>query len=542
MNFSTQLINSLTNFLSVLNPVRFIQYNPIILIILLFFLTSNFLPAQNWLWAKGFQTSGWDIGFDVAVDADNNAYFTGQTNNTDIFWKSYDPSGILLNTVIVPTTSSSIGKDIAVDNLGNVYMIGDFAQTANFGPGNILNATGARDIFLAKYNSAASLIWVRHIEGDFHDSGEGLVLDAADNILITGNFKDELCFEGGGCVTSIGGSAFMAKYDPSGTLVWARTAKTGGGLSRDIAVNSSGEVVICGNFVGSLVVGGMTYPSTGGGDIFLAKFQDNGNTTSFQWGRAAGGTDSERAFGVAINENGKVYVTGTFEGTVDFDPASGVPPVTAAPFSSDFFLVLYNEFGNGGWWAHGTGTGDIIGLGLKLDKEGNPHVSGSFEDTADFDGASISWNGNKNSFVAKYRGDLELISIQRSGASTGSGVAIGSDGQVYTTGAYNVTADFPPTPSLPGAPGDNDAYIAKLDCIPPIADFIVSDYPTCTFLWIGVDGSPSQFESHFRWIITPSDQFGAAIGPPLYDTGWSPSLNSGTIFGGLQPGYYTVTH
>ena len=155
-------------------------------------------------------------------------------------------------------TSADFGFGIAVDGAGNSYVTGEFQGSATFGPGETnettLTSAGDRDIFVAKYDASGDLVWAKRAGGTSNDQGRGIAVDGSGNSFVTGSFQDPATFGPGETnettLTSAGGSdIFVAKYDASGDLVWAKRA---GGTSfesgRGIAVDGSGTSYVTGFF------------------------------------------------------------------------------------------------------------------------------------------------------------------------------------------------------------------------------------------------------------------------------------------------------
>ncbi|MBK8414372.1 MAG: SBBP repeat-containing protein [Bacteroidetes bacterium] len=101
------------------------------------------------------------------------------------------------------------------------------------------------------------------------------------------------------------------------------------------------------------------------------------------WARNFSGADYETAFSVAADISGNVFVTGSFDGTSDFDPGSGVNNLTSAGFQ-DIFVVKLNASGNF-VWAHQLGSvADDYGNSVAVDATGNLYLAGYFQTTVDF--------------------------------------------------------------------------------------------------------------------------------------------------------------
>ncbi len=124
------------------------------------------------------------------------------------------------------------------------------------------------------------------------------------------------------------------------------------------------------------------------------------------------------------------------------------------------------------WAASVGGTGFDIGRAVALDAQGNAHVTGFFQGSADFDpGAGISMltsAGDNDVFVQKLDAAGSLLWARRIGGATvdeGKGIALDAAGNVYVTGRFSGTVDFDPgsTTAMAVSVGFADVFILKLD-------------------------------------------------------------------------------
>ena len=118
-------------------------------------------------------------------------------------------------------------------------------------------------------------MWSRGFGDTGNDVGFSVGLDGAGNVFITGEFEGSVDF-GGGLLTSAGGrDIFLAKYDTSGTHLWSqRFGDSRGDQGFGVGVDGTGNVFITGWFQGTVDFGGGPLTSAGSFDIFLAKFGD----------------------------------------------------------------------------------------------------------------------------------------------------------------------------------------------------------------------------------------------------------------------------
>lgn len=180
-------------------------------------------------------------------------------------------------------TGTDAGAAVAVDSLGNIYVVGTFATTVDFSAGvspstGTLIAKGQRptfpaDMFIAKYTSIGTLVWVKGF--GYNDGGtfssvmdpRSIALDANGNIFVGGSFTGIENFGGVNHASLMTGGAytadiFLVKYDSQGNWKWdlvaGSTVVTGPGRSggddfvNSVAVDSQGAVYIAGSCYGSL--------------------------------------------------------------------------------------------------------------------------------------------------------------------------------------------------------------------------------------------------------------------------------------------------
>ncbi|MBI1956110.1 MAG: SBBP repeat-containing protein, partial [Acidobacteria bacterium] len=225
-----------------------------------------------------------------------------------------------------------------------------------------------------------------------------------------------------------------------------------------VAVDGSGNVVVTGQFFGTVDFGGGVLSGTGGLDIFAAKF--SGTDGSHTWSKRFGSTSDDYGQGVAVDSSGKVAVTGFFIGTVDF----GGGGLTSAA-NTDIFVAKYSGTDGSYLWSKRFGsTSDDIGNSVAVDSSGNVVVTGFFNGTVDFGGGGLTSAESNDIFVAKYSGaeGSHLWSKRFGSTSTdqGLGVAVDSSDNVVVTGLFTGTVNFGGG-NLTSA-GAEDIFLVKL--------------------------------------------------------------------------------
>ena len=355
------------------------------------------------------------------------------------------------------------GKTITTDNLGNVYIAGEFKDTTYFDPGignTSLIAGGNRDIFISKFDASGNLIWAKQIGGSQTTSREhvnAIVIDDHGSIYVTGSFMGITDFDPGTnsfFLTSSGNgvhTAFICKLDQLGDFVWVK--QFGGSLaseSKAIAVDQIGNVYTTGFFDGTVdfdpdttSVYNLTVVEYS--DIFISKLDSLGN---FVWAKQFGGIQGGVGYSIALDENGNVYTTGTVGGTVDFDPGPGTFYITPSVTSTEIYISKIDSLGDF-VWAKPMGPG--AGYTIAIDENSNVYSSG--------------WTpSGYTPVINKLDSSGNLLWAKQLGGIDGNYIALDNSGNVYTTGNCFGTNDFDPGPGVFNlVAGSSDSYISKLD-------------------------------------------------------------------------------
>jgi hypothetical protein len=207
-------------------------------------------------------------------------------------------------------------------------------------PNTTFISDGGKDGFVAKFTKNGFCLWAKHIRNTNEATAIALVVDANNNVYVSGNFTGNVIF-GGNTLTGIAQSdIFITKYDTNGNLLWYQLAA---GLSidlvTDMAVNSLNEVFITGSFRGTVDYSGVgAAPATSAGetDIFLAKY--NASTGGFLGFIKGGGTSFDSGLSLFISNTNKIYLTGQYQGVLSF-----ASETISNLYKEGFILTLNNN-------------------------------------------------------------------------------------------------------------------------------------------------------------------------------------------------------
>jgi hypothetical protein len=173
------------------------------------------------------------------------------------------------------------------------------------------------------------------------------------------------------------------------------------------------------------------------------------NTGDFIWAKGVSG--SSHAFGLALDGNEDLFITGHFEGTQDFDPNAGVTNLTSNG-DKDCFILKMDTTGNLLWGKSYGGTGEDYSYGMKLDAAGNIYTTGYFNNAVDFDPGTSVFSmsaGGIDAYLLKLDSSGNfLFAKQITGPDEQISYSVDLDaaGNIYLTGSFIDATDFDPGP------------------------------------------------------------------------------------------------
>jgi hypothetical protein len=350
--------------------------------------------------------------------------------------------------------SNQHAKAAAVDASGNVIVAGDFWGTVDFGGGALTDA-GDEDIFVAKFGPDGAQLWSKRFGDVDAQYTQSVAIDALGNVIVAGDFWGSVDFGGGALTCAGNGDIFVAKFGSDGAHLWSERFGDGGHQYADaVAVDASGNVIVTGSFYGTVDFGGGALTSAGGEDIFIAKFASDG---AHLWSKRFGGGSDQKPTAVAVDASGNVIVTGYFYDAVDFGggalTSAGLKDIFVAKFDPDGAHLWSKRFGDGS---------DEESTAVAVDALGNAIVTGFFWGVVDFGGGALTCAGPYDIFVAKFGSDGAHLWSKRFGDGNvqhANAVAVDASGSVIVTGDFKGTVDFGGG-ALTSA-GGSDIFVAK---------------------------------------------------------------------------------
>lgn len=363
--------------------------------------------AGNSLWAKRFGDPTYQAAVSVAVDSNGDVLVTGQfhgaidfggspivsSGGADIFVLKLDAAGGLIWGRGFGGAGDQFGSSVAVDGAGNVLVAGSFAGELDFG-GPLLSAAGSYDAFVVKLDSSGNHAWSKKFGDATYQTGRGVAVDHDDDVLFSAQIDGVVDFGGGPVATTGGRDACVAKFSASGMPLWGKCFGDGDLQdSSGLAVDGSGNVLITGPFAGTMDFGVSSIVSAGSYDVFVAKLDALGNGV---WAKGFGDASAQAGAAIVADSVGNVVVTGSFQGTLDWDG-----DLLVSTGAADIFLAKLDAAGSRLWVKRFGDASSQTSRALAVDGTAKVLLAGEFSGTLDFGGNALVSMGGSDVFLAK---------------------------------------------------------------------------------------------------------------------------------------------
>ncbi|MEO1515097.1 MAG: T9SS type A sorting domain-containing protein [Bacteroidota bacterium] len=423
-------------------------------------------------------------------------------------------------------------RRVHLDEQDNIYAVGRFSDSINFDQTStssdaVLLSNGRSDAFVYKLDKDGNHLWSTNIGGNASDRASQILLDKEKNILIGGDFREDVDFDPGPNTFLLRNDfisdQFVLKLDPDGNFLWVNHLING--VLIDMILDDQGNIYATGQFQQELIyeIDNEVKSTMAIGliDSYIQKIDADGNTL---WVKTFGGLDVDAGTSLAINADNDIYCAGTFSEEADFDPSAnsfllqsegeydifilkidsdgnfiwatsiGTPQYELSPIvetiqgdhicvsgSSDgkLFVHQYDGLGQKIWERNisGSRTLDFIRSNSMLINDNNDiYLTGTFIGNIDFDPSNQSLilssnttiDGESDCFVARYNKEGELTWIEHisgKGAEEGNSLAQNSNGDLLLIGNYDDEVIINSNSFSFSSPsiGASDIFITKID-------------------------------------------------------------------------------
>lgn len=380
--------------------------------------TAKYAAATGALiWAKRYTKTSFDEAYALAVDTSGNVIVTGYSSDVTGYRNCHTLKYAAANGALLwerrynPANIYSQANAIGLDASGNVVVTGSATSATDIG-------MGFTDYYTAKYAAAdGALLWEKLYNGtgDQSDVANALALDAAGNVVVTGQ-----SFEANGTVA--GNDFYTAKLDSAtGALLWNQRYNSPS-YTTDVVKASAVDTS------GNLIVTGYSDSLSEGQGYYTAKYAAVGGALIWEkrYDYPDPGSGPHEASAIALDASGNVIVTGYALGT-----AGTYDYYTAKYAAADGALLWEKRY-------NGAAINDDRATAIAVDASGNVIVTGYSKSTA----------GNFDYYTAKYAAATGVLLWEKRYSSSGANedkaaaVAVDASGNVFVTGSSRNTTGF----------------------------------------------------------------------------------------------------
>ncbi len=394
---------------------------------------QKFDANGEFVWAQSIGGIGGESGHYIHLDNAGNVYVTGNFQYTidfdpseaefllssnggfDVFIFKLDTNGQFIWAKSLGGSGFDFSTSIISDSSKNIYLTGTFGGGVDFDPGSSVSmeySQGVSDIFVLKLDSLGDYDWAKTMGGSGPSTSKGLTIDmvSSGDLFITGNYSNTVDFDPGVGVfnmTSEGAAdIFVMKLDSDGELIWVNSY--GDGLNDfgiSLCTDFSNNIYVTGNFFGTIDfdAGPGQYNLTADEvDVYVMKMNSNGGLI---WAKSFGSPSWDFVHDISVSNTNSVYLTGEFQGVVDFDLSDST--FNVASDYVDIYLLKLSSLGEFEWVNTYGEEGRDGGQSIWFDDWGDLLITGYFEDSTDFDPSfdeeyKVS-NGEEDIFIEKIK-------------------------------------------------------------------------------------------------------------------------------------------
>ncbi|PCH98411.1 MAG: hypothetical protein COB85_01580 [Bacteroidetes bacterium] len=332
-------------------------------------------------------------------------------------------------------------------------------------------------LFLSNLSYGQKFEWAIGIGGEGIDQSRSIAADDWGNLLVTGTYSLTVDFDPGpdslNKSSNSGTDFYVAKYDAGGNILWVNAL---GGFGNDyggiVQTDVFGNVYVIGSFQYTVDfdpgTNSFELTTNGSSDIFIAKYKANGN---FLWAKNIGGITAESVSTSVLDAEGNIFIAGTFDDNIDFDPGPGTAKLWSSNSKGDVFFAKYDNNGNYIWAKSVGGSFSDYCYSMDVDASGNVYLTGGFWEWTDLDpgpGTAYFSGSISEIYIAKYDKNGSYLWAKSMGGSSidiGNGISVDALGNLYITGLMNDTVDFDPGAGVANliSNGSFDIFLAKYD-------------------------------------------------------------------------------
>ena len=259
-------------------------------------------------WGTFYGGVGDDYIYGMRVNSAGDVYLCGQAAATsgtvlasvgahqttnfgagEAFMAKFNTSGVRQWGTYYGEAGLDVGRDCALDPLGDIYFIGSTSSTLNIASAGAFQTSlgGSSDAFIVRFNSAGTRQWGTYFGGSAADVGWACSVNASSEIYMSGTTSStaNIATPGAHQITlgGVGSDGFLSKLTSTGALLYS-TYYGGTAVDEGYAVDakSLNTIYLAGysqsaNAISTVAAHQPTFGGTG--DAYLVKFIECPNLT-----------------------------------------------------------------------------------------------------------------------------------------------------------------------------------------------------------------------------------------------------------------------
>ncbi len=445
--------------------------------LILLCMLSNMLEAQNLEKAVQFGGENNEIASEMVTTDGNNLYLAytfkdvtiidGEAlesiGEEDVLLVKYD---ILNDTILWYLHLGSVLGDeitaLTVDPNGDIVIGGTFWFELDIGSIQLSTEFSSKGLFLTKITGEGVPLWAQKMEGSGISELIDLQADGNNDILLTAFFEGEMNLLDTFLLAVDQTASLLAKTTSNGDLDWIVAIDgTGRNQSKALAISETNNVVLTGIFDGRTIIQQDTIAANSNDeDIFLAQFTQEG---SYQWLVKAGGVFDDQPGDLKFDEEGNVWLTGSFVGVMESEPDLRLESLGGNP---DAFILKFDQDGN---TLMGTSFGGSliqspISMSSKFEQI---HLAGLYR--GEWKAGTFAFDAESNGNLGFYlkldaeQNPIEAISLQSEAGNIFISDLIGlTENKILLLGTFDADIRFSDQTIL-STTGGQDLFLLKFD-------------------------------------------------------------------------------
>ncbi len=321
-------------------------------------------------------------------------------DGSDLFLAKYSPKGALIWSRREGGKGFDGGYDITCDMNNNVYLLGNYTNLPEDRAIGALERQKGNHIFVGKYSHEGELIWVKPTRGEGAVFGNSILVDAKENVYVSGEYYGEVIFSKDTLPPSPG--IMYAKYDKEGQITWINRLIGDGirGFGADLTFDRNGNLLMTGSYAGIGVQEEELIGSVGEFDLFATSLHPEDG--SVNWWYSAGGENIDKGMGI-YSIDSLVFITGWIFETASFSEDAKVK----AFGGNNMFLATLSDKGEFISVYNPPQRGLGYGKALAGDADGNLYWAGWFSGMMNLPTDLLFSNGKADVFLGKFKMVIE---------------------------------------------------------------------------------------------------------------------------------------